>query len=347
MDGRRLRRPSTGWSSAAIRQPLPYNPRMRSRNVCILGGSGFVGTHLCASLARAGHRVTVLTRDAERAKHLRVMPSVRVERCDVHDEAQLAAALQGHDAVINLVGILNERGRDGAGFRRAHSALARKVVAVCRQDHIDRLLHMSGLNADADHGPSHYLRSKGEAERAVREEGGPDLKWTIFQPSVIFGSGDSFINRFAGLMRLLPFFLPLARPESRLAPVWIEDVVAAMLRALEDDDTAGESYQLCGPEVLTLRQIVTYVRDQLRLKRRILGLPDLVSRLQAAIMDFVPGKPFSTDNYRSLTVDSVCSVNGFARLGIQPRAMRAIVPRYLGLEGGRSRYALFRRGARR
>jgi uncharacterized protein YbjT (DUF2867 family) len=320
---------------------------MRSRSICILGGSGYVGTHLCAALAREGYRVTVLTRSVERAKHLRVLPSVRLVACNVHDVEQLAAGMSGHDAVINLVGILNESGRSGAGFRQAHSELARKVVASCLRNRIDRLLHMSGLHADADRGPSHYLRSKGLAERIVREEGGPDFKWTIFQPSVIFGSGDSFINRFAALLQTIPFWMPLAKPASRLAPVWIEDVVAAMLISLSDDDTVGESYQLCGPEIFTLQEIVCYLRDELRLRRAIVGLPDILSRLQAAIMDFVPGKPFSTDNYRSLSVDSVCTVSGFARLGIEPHAMRAIVPRYLGLEGGRSRYALFRRRARR
>jgi uncharacterized protein YbjT (DUF2867 family) len=320
---------------------------MRSRSICILGGSGYVGTHLCSALVRSGHRVTVLTRRVERAKHLAVLPSLKLVACNVHDVEQLTAAMAGHDVVINLVGILNESGRDGSGFRQAHTDLARKVVTACRAQRIDRLLHMSGLHADADRGPSHYLRSKGIAERIVREEGGPDFKWTIFQPSVIFGSGDSFINRFASLMRLMPIGLPLAKPGSRLAPVWIEDVVAAMQIALEDEDTAGESYQLCGPEVFTLREIVCYIRDELRLRRAIIGLPDVLSRLQAAVMDFVPGKPFSTDNYRSLGVDSVCTVNGFVRLGIEPHCMRAIVPRYLGLEGGRSRYDLFRRRARR
>jgi NADH dehydrogenase len=320
---------------------------MRSRNICVLGGSGYVGTHLCSALVRSGHRVTVATRNVERAKHLRVLPSLKLLACNVHDVKQLAAAMAGHDVVINLVGILNESGRNGAGFRQAHSDLAHKVVTACRENRIDRLLHMSGLHADADHGPSHYLRSKGVAERIVREEGGPDFKWTIFQPSVIFGSGDSFINRFAALLKLMPLGLPLARPASRLAPVWIEDVVAAMQVSLSDDDTAGESYQLCGPEIVTLREIVCYVRDELRLRRAIIGLPDVLARLQAAIMDFVPGKPFSTDNYRSLGVDSVCTVSGFVRLGIEPHSMRAIVPRYLGLEGGRSRYALFRRRARR
>jgi len=320
---------------------------MRPRNVCLLGGYGFVGSHFCAALARAGHRATVLAARPERARHLRVLPAVKVVRCDVHDPAQLAAAFSGHDAVANLVGIYNEPGRSGAGFRRAHGELARKVVTACRESGVDRLLHMSGLKADADNGPSHYLRSKGEAERIVRDEGGPDLQWTIFQPSVIFGEGDTFLAKMADLLQSIPLALPLARAEARLSPVWVEDVVAAMLRALEDDDTAGESYELCGPEVFTLKQLVVLLRDELGLRKAVIGLPDPLARLQAAIMDFVPGKPFSTDNYLSLTVDSVCSSNGFARLGLRPHGLRAILPRYLGLEGSRRHYDRFRRRAHR
>lgn len=320
---------------------------MRLRKVCVLGGSGFVGTHLCSALARGGQQVTVPTRSVERAKHLRVMPSVRLLACDVHDPAQLLQALQGQDAVVNLVGILNEPGRGGAGFRRAHGDLARKLVTACREAGIDRLLHVSALNADADHGPSLYLRSKGVAERIIRDEGGPDLRWTIFQPAVIFGAGDSFINRFAVLLRVIPLAMPLARPAVRLAPVWVGDVVTAIVACLEDDDTVRESYALCGPETLTLREIVGYVRDELRLRRAVVGLPDFVGRLQAAIMDFIPGKPFSSDNFLSLTVDGVCHTNGLARLGISPRSLDAVVPRYLQVEGGRRRLGPFRRTARR
>lgn len=320
---------------------------MQPRSTCVLGGTGFVGTHLCSSLVRAGHTVTVLTRSATRARHLGVLPQLKLVTADVHDPAALAVAFRGHDVVINLVGILNESGRGGAGFRQAHTELTRKVVAACRATHVHRLLHMSGLNA-AEHGPSHYLRSKGAAERIIREESHADLHWTVFQPSVIFGAGDSFVNRFAGLLRALPFVLPLAKPEARLAPVWIEDIIAAMLMALADEaGTAGETYQLCGPRVYTLREIVTWVRDLLGLRRVIVPLPDFIARLQAAVMDFVPGKPFSTDNFRSLTQDSVCTSGGFARLGIEPQPMEAIVPGYLGRDEENARFARFRKSARR
>jgi len=302
---------------------------MALRSICLLGGSGFVGTQLAAVLARGGWRITVPTRNPAGARHLGPIPAVRLIAADVHDPAQLAALCAGQQAVVNLIGILNERGRDGSGFARVHSEFARKLVEACRSRHVDRLLLVSALNADADRGASHYLRSKGRAERIIREECGNDLQWTIFRPSVIFGAGDSFANRFARLLRAIPLGLPLARPGARFAPVWIGDVVAALVRALADDSTAGECYELCGPETLTLREIVCQVRDQLGLARIVIGLPDWAARLQAAICDFVPGKPFSTDNYRSLTIDSVCLVNGLARLGIQPQPFSAILPKYL------------------
>ena len=319
---------------------------MTARSVCVLGGAGFVGTRLCAALASAGWRITVPTRNPDRARHLGMIPSLSLIGADIHDEGQLAILCDRQQAVINLVGILNESGRDGSGFRHAHTDLAAKLAAACRQKRVDRLLQMSALNADADHGPSHYLRSKGMAERIIREESGPDLRWTIFQPSVIFGPGDDFVNRFAGLLRMLPV-LPLARPGARFAPVWIEDVVAAFLRALADDATAGESYQLCGPDRFTLREIVCMVRDELGLRRAVIGLPDWAARMQAAVCDFVPGKPFSTDNFKSLTVDSVCSVNGLARLGIHPQSLSAILPRYLGDQSVAGRHSRYRQSASR
>lgn len=296
----------------------------------MLGGSGFVGTQLCAALVRAGWIVTVPTRDPERAKHLKLLPALALVAADVHHLEKLAALCAGQQAVVNLVGILNERGRDGRGFDQAHAALARKLVAACRRQRVPRLLQMSALNADADRGVSNYQRSKGQAERIVREECGTDIGWTIFRPSVIFGPRDAFVNRFSGLLRTIPFVFPLARPGARFQPVWVEDVVAAIMKALADDATAGECYELGGPEVFTLREIVTMARDRLGLRRLILGMPDFASRIQAAIFDFVPGKPFSTDNYRSLLQDSVVRSDGFARLGIRPQPLGAVFPHYAG-----------------
>ena len=307
----------------------PIIGRWQLDTICVLGGSGFVGTHLCAALARDGWRITVPTRDPVRAQHLAPIPSLKLVAADIHDPQTLAPLAAGQSAVVNLVGILNERGRGGGGFARVHVDLVRKLVEACRRARVERLVHVSALNADADNGPSHYLRSKGRGERIVRDECGDDLAWTILQPSVIFGPRDDFVNRFARLLRAIPLGLPLARPGARFAPVWVGDVVAAIQRALNDERVAHETYELCGPERLTLREIVCRVRDRLGLARAVIGIPDFAARLQAAVCDFVPGKPFSTDNYRSLLVDSVCKVNGLARLGIRPQPLDAILPKYL------------------
>ena len=315
---------------------------MRPLAIVVLGGTGFVGTHLCAQLIRDGHSVRVLTRNRERAKHLLVLPGLELVNANVHEPAVLAEQFRGRDVAINLVGILNESGRSGAGFRRAHAELARKVVAACRSSGVNRLLHMSSLRA-GENAPSHYLRTKGEAERAVREESG-HVDWTIFQPSVIFGPGDGFLNRFAALLRAFPV-LPLARADAKFAPVYVGDVVAAMSRALEDRHTHCETFQLCGPEVLTLREIVCYVRDLLRLRRPVFGIPDALGAAQAFAMDFLPGKPLSIDNFRSLSVDSVCSEPGLARLGIPATPLRAIVPGYLGPREKNAQLSDFRRAA--
>jgi NADH dehydrogenase len=300
-------------------------------SVCILGGTGFVGSRLVTRLVTEGHRVKVLTRNREVHRDLLVLPDLDLVSANVHDAGQLAAHFDSFDVIINLVGILNERGHGGAGFRRVHTELAAKVVGACRSAGVKRLLHMSSLGADAQGAPSHYLRTKGEAEVIVREGCGSAMDYAIFRPSVIFGPGDSFTNRFAQLLRLLPGALPLARSHARLAPVYVGDVVEAMVRSLHANLAAsGRSFELCGPRVYTLAEIVRFISSTLGLRRWVFGLPDFIGRVQGLAMDFVPGKPFSTDNYRSLLVDSVCRQDGLGALGITAQPMEAIVRQYLG-----------------
>jgi uncharacterized protein YbjT (DUF2867 family) len=300
---------------------------MRPQCIVVLGGTGFLGTRLVARLIRGGRRVTVLSRDREQHKHLLVLPGLSLENCNVLDEAQLSEHFRGQDVVVNLIGILNERGFGGGGFRRVHTELTRVVLQAARSAGVARLLQVSALKA-AVGAPSYYLRSKGEAEQLIRETNSA-LDWTIFQPSVIFGPGDSFLNRFSRLLGAVPGIFPLAKPDARFQPVFVDDVVEAILRSLQGGSTSRQTFELGGPQVYTLREIVEFVAALTGRRRWIIGLPDVVARLQALIMDFVPGRPFSSDNYRSLTVDSVCTENGFARLGLQPQSMLAS-SQYLG-----------------
>lgn len=318
---------------------------MAQHTICVLGGSGFVGRHLVPRLHRDGHTVRVLTRRRERHRELLVLPRVTVDEVDSDSVEALTAAFAGCSAVINLVGILNEKGRDGSGFEAAHVALPGRVVAACRAAGVGRLLHMSALNADPD-GPSHYLRSKGRGEALVHEAHGPGLAVTSFRPSVIFGPGDGMFCRFAGLLALAPVF-PLACAGARFAPVWIEDVAHCFAQALDDQATFGQRYDLCGPEVWTLHQLVAYTAEQAGMCRWIVPLGEDLSKLQAWFMEWLPGKPFSRDNIASTTLDSVCGGPFPAVFGRVPSTIEQVVPRYLGRAQKNPRYQQFRRHARR
>jgi len=303
---------------------------MSTHKICLLGGTGFVGKRLAARLSEAGHGVVILTRHRERRRDLLVLPTVRLVQGDVYDPEFLRKQFEGRDTVINLVGILNEKGRDGRGFARAHAELPSMIAETCRQTGVARLLHMSALHATPK-APSHYLRTKALGEDAVHRAGNPDFHVTSFRPSVIFGPGDGFLNRFAGLLRLTPGVFPLACPQARFQPVYVEDVVRAFVESLDNHKTFGRRYDLCGPKAYTLREIVEYVAGLMGKRACIVGLNDALSYLQAATLEFVPGKPFSLDNYRSLKVDSVCE-KGFPEVfGITPASLEEIAPNYLVL----------------
>lgn len=314
-------------------------------NILVLGGSGFVGSHLTRRLAREGHAVTVATRYAPGCRHLSIVPGVTIRQFDPHDRAALAVTLQGHEAVINLIGILNERGFGGAGFRRVHVDLVAGLIEACSDAGVRRVIQMSALNAGT--GPSHFLQSRGEAEALVaRAQAEGRVCATVFRPSTIFGPDDSFLNRFATLLRISPV-LPLARPRARFAPVYVGDVVEAMARVLDDSAAFGETYELCGREIWPLIDLVRWLRDQLGLRRAVVGLPDFLGRLQGLVFDLVPGKPFSSDNFASLKVDSVCRDDGFGRLEMRPWGLSELAPVWLGRGLRQDRYQRFRRQARR
>lgn len=315
---------------------------MGIESICVLGGSGFVGSHLTARLANRYSRVVVLTRRRERHRSFLVLPSVELVEADIHAPATLSKHFKGIDAVINLVGILNEGGGSGQTFRSAHIDLNRAVIEACQSNQVSRLLHMSALNAGAASASSEYLRSKGEAENYLFDIASKTIQVSCFRPSVIFGPGDSFFNRFAALLKNLPVF-PLACPQSRFAPVYVGDVVDSICADLASINPETKRHDLCGPSVYTLRQLVEYTASVIGLKRSIINLPDPIARLQASIMGRMPGKPFSRDNYLSLQTDSICS----ADCKPQATSVESVVPDYLGCAPKQDHLQSLRRQARR
>jgi NADH dehydrogenase len=301
----------------------------RSRTVCLLGGTGFVGRSVSNQLVRLGYSVRIPTRNRQRHRQLLVLPGVELRNANIHNDGVLARLIDDCDAVVNLVGILNEKGHDGSGFKAAHVDLAEKLVRACQDAGVSRLIQMSALKANADRGPSHYLRSKGQAEQIIRDFSGEEIKFTILRPSVIFGPDDTFTTRFAAILRRVPV-LPMPQLNARFAPVYVEDVAAAVARTLHDSNTYGRTYELCGPQIYSLGEILQFILRQLGIKRLVVPLPLFLGRIQAWVADYlIPGKPFSLDNLRSLSVASVCNENGFSELGINPRPMQTIVPSYL------------------
>lgn len=315
---------------------------MTIKKIAVLGGAGFVGSCLVAKLDEAGYQVKVLTRRRESAKHLILLPNVQVAECHLPNTYALKDELKGSDAVINLVGILHEDGN--STFEAMHHQLPRRVAQVCEELGINRLIHMSALQAN-NHGPSQYLKSKATGEAAINEFS-KKLDITIFKPSVIFGHGDSFINLFANLVKFLPVIF-LAKPDAKFQPIWVGDVAQCFMNALENTATYGKTYELGGPQIYTLRQLVQKVMDVLGKQRPIIGLNNTLSMAQAFALELMPIKLMSRDNIRSMQVDSVCAAPIAAELGVVPISLDTIVPEYLLNASPRAVYDAFRSAAGR
>jgi uncharacterized protein YbjT (DUF2867 family) len=323
---------------------------MKAGSVLVVGGSGFLGRHLVASLAAAGIRVSVPTRHRERAKHLILLPTVDVVEGDIMAPGALERLCSGKDAVYNLVGVLHsrrgareERGKNeyGPDFARAHVELPQAIVAACRATGVPRVLHVSAVGASPE-APSEYLRSKGIGERAVLAA--EDLSVSVFRPSIVFGPEDRFLNQFAQLARFAPL-IALPCPEAKLQPVYVGDVARALHYALEEPAARGQVYELCGPTVYTMRELVELVCAVTGRRRPVIGLSERASYLQAWLLEHLPGKLMTRDNYRSMQVPSTCAAPFPFQL--QPQSLEAVVPAYLGGTGPRERYPQLRWRARR
>ena len=294
------------------------------RHILVLGGTGFLGRHVCEKLQRAGYRVTVPTRRAINAQSVQHLPNLQVVQADVHDEAALARLVRGHDAVVNLVAILHG---DEAAFERTHVALPTKLARACRAGGVERMVHVSALGVASD-SPARYQRSKARGEQVLHDAG---LALTVLRPSVIFGSGDRFLNLFAKLQAVFPV-VPLAGAHARFQPVWVEDVASAVVASLQQT-AADQTFECVGPDVLTLADLVRIAGRHGSHQRPIVPLPHAVGWLQAFLMELAPGEPLmSRDNLAAMSVDNVASgrLPGLEALGIRPASIHSIAPTYLG-----------------
>jgi NADH dehydrogenase len=327
---------------------------MKHQRILVLGGGGFIGRYVVDRLVARVASVVVPTRRRDRIKGLIVLPTAEVVEANVHDTAALGRLISDCDAVINLIGILHgnrppaSSASYGSEFLQAHVELPRRIVAACERHGVRRLLHVSALGADP-RGPSMYLRSKGDGERVVQAASA--VETTVFRPSVVFGREDRFLNLFAGMARWLPL-LAVGRPDARFQPVWVGDVASAIVNALDNVETYGRIYELCGPRTYTLRELVRFAARASGHRRPVIGLPDSLAALMAwSFEHLVPGEPLmSRDNLESLKVDNIASRQPYwpaPELGIRPTPMEPEAMLYLAGLHPRTRFSGFRTRARR
>lgn len=318
---------------------------MRHQSIALVGGSGFIGSHLANALVAAGKSVRVATRRRARAAHLTMLPLDVIE-LDVFDPIELARFVEGADALVNLAGALHGRRGNpyGPEFAKLHVELPSRIAAACEGKGVHRFVHLSAINADSN-GPSMYLRSKGDGEKAVLAAA--QLATTIFRPSVVFGPGDRFLNTFAALQRVFPV-LPLAKPDAKFQPVYVGDVVKAIVDTLDLDAAHGRTYELGGPAVYTLESLVRYCGQLIGREARIVRLPNALAYIQALSFETLPGEPLMTrDNLDSMSRDAVLSGPLAPELNLEPVAVETIAPTYLNEASLRSRFSALRSTARR
>lgn len=312
-----------------------------TKRVLILGGTGFVGRHVCEKLTRLGCSMTVITRRASQAAAIQNLPRVRVLEGDVYNAEFLAQCMTQHDVVINLIAILHG---SAAAFDKAHVQLPQVIAQACQSSGLKRLIHISALGASLD-GPSLYQRSKAQGEAVLQQAG---LALTVLQPSVIFGNDDKFLNLFAQLQQIAPV-VPLAGASTRFQAVWVEDVASAVAHCVMQASTGGQTYEVCGPDIMTLKELVQksgqWAGVQGGKGRLVFGIPYALAWLQACLMELAPGQPLmSRDNLRSMQVDNIATgkAMGLQDLNIQASSVSSIAPGYLGHKGACTKLDVFR-----
>ena len=309
--------------------------------VAVLGGTGFVGHAVCEHLVErsggAGGRIVVPTRRLRHGLALQSLPTVQLVQANVHDDRDLARVLAGCEAVVHLVAILHG---SEAEFERVHVQLPQRVAAACKAAGLRRVVHVSALGVAPD-APSRYLRSKAAGEQVWRESG---LDVTVLRPSVIFGARDRFLNLFAQLQALAPF-VPLGGAHARFQPVWVEDVAAAVVRCLDQPATIGQVFECAGPQQFTLADLVRLAGRLSGHPRPVLPLPGALARLQALVMECLPGEPLmSRDNVDSMRVPNVATPGqpGLEALGVQASGVEGVAAGYLGGVDGPGRFMPWR-----
>lgn len=296
--------------------------------ITVFGGSGFIGRSVVQRLAQRDVTIIVPTRnpsDAQFLKNCGRVGQIIILPCTLADDAALATSLQGAEAAINLVGILFESGKNT--FKAVHAELPGRIAAAARQAGVKRLVHLSAIGADAASAAA-YARSKARGEQAV-QAAFPAA--TILRPSVVFGADDNFLNMFAAMAKISPVLPLIGGGHTRFQPVYVDDVAAAIIAALDRPQAEGKIYELGGPQIYSFRQLLAYLLTVIRRKRWLLPLPWSIATLQAALLQLLPHPLLTVDQVRLLRTDNIVAPNalGLKALELTPTALELIAPGYL------------------
>ena len=303
--------------------------------VVILGGTGFIGAQLATKLSPISEKIVIPTRNIESNSGLKMIPNLKIIRTDIKDERSINQLFKDADLIINTVGILNELDEDNS-FDKIHYQITKKISHCIKKNNIKRYLHISSLNADPK-SIGKYLKSKGQAEDFLISETSSFCKLTIFRPSIVFGESDLFFNKFATLLKFLPIF-PLACPNAKFMPVYVEDLTDFMISTINNVDSYGKKIDVTGPNEYTFRELINQTLRALKIKRIIIPLNNFLSQVQARVFEKLPGKLFTMDNYQSLQIDS-CSDKGFKGSS----SLEDIVPQYLNIKYKQERFEKLRK----
>ncbi len=303
--------------------------------VVILGGTGFIGAQLATKLSPKSEKIVIPTRNIESNSGLKLIPNLKIVKTNIKDERSINQLFKDADLIINTVGILNELDEDNS-FDKIHYQITKKISHCIKKNNVKRYLHISSLNADPK-SIGKYLKSKGQAEDFLISETSSFCKLTIFRPSIVFGESDSFFNKFATLLKFLPIF-PLACPNAKFMPVYVEDLTDFMISTINNVDSYGKKIDVTGPNEYTFRELINQTLIALKIKRIIIPLNNFLSQVQARVFEKLPGKLFTMDNYQSLQIDS-CSDKGFKGSS----SIEDIIPRYLNIKYKQERFEKLRK----
>ena len=304
------------------------NMQLRNKTVCIIGGSGFIGRALVEKLARAGARITVLTRNAVRSKNLKPVGDVgqiTVMSGDALLDDDLARAIQSADYVVNLVGIFHPSGKQN--FENAQAELPQRIAQIAEQAEVTKIVQISAIGADLN-AASTYYRTKAEGERSLLSLA---LNSTILRPSIVFGPGDGFFDRFARMAMIAPALPLLAGGNTKFQPVFVGDVAESIIYCLSNSQTDGQIYELGGPSIYSFKELLVYMLSAIGKKRALIPVPIFAMQVPAAMASILPNPPITRDQLRMLDTDNIVNENmlDITSFGITPQPIEAHVPNYL------------------